>query len=82
MWKTDGRRCNMIADTIVVVMMCIMPSQPQAKENRFEEAFRKADSCFVEKHRIDIEMMKKASEEAVRSAALKTEKQRNRILNK
>ena len=64
----------MIADTIVVVLLCIMPAQEpkQNKENRFKETFEQADREFDKKYRIDIEALKSASREAAIQAFQKT----------
>lgn len=64
----------MIADTIVVVLLCIMPAQQpnQNKENRFKETFEQADREFDKKYRLDIEALKRASREAAAQAFQKT----------
>lgn len=64
----------MIADTIVVVLLCIMPAQEpkQNKENRFKETFEQADREFDKKYRLDIEALKSASREAAAQAFEKT----------
>lgn len=64
----------MIADTIVVVLLCIMPAQEpkQNKENRFKETFEQADREFDKKYRLDIEAIKNASREAAIQAFEKT----------
>lgn len=64
----------MIADTIVVVLLCIMPAQEpkQNKENRFKETFEQADREFDKKYRLDIEAIKSASREAAIQAFEKT----------
>lgn len=64
----------MIADTIVVVLLCIMPVQEskQNKENRFKETFEQADREFDKKYRLDIEALKSASREAAAQAFQKT----------
>lgn len=64
----------MIADTIVVVLLCIMPAQEpkQNKENRFKEIFEQADREFDKKYRLDIEALKSASREAAIQAFEKT----------
>lgn len=68
----------MIADTIVVVLMCIIPTQQpkEVKGNRFTEAFEQADKAFNEKYKVDIEALKKALYEAVKSAEEKTLKEK------
>lgn len=64
----------MIADTIVVVLLCIMPAQEQKqnKGNRFKETFEQADREFDKKYRLDIEALKCASREAAAQAFQKT----------
>lgn len=64
----------MIADTIVVVFLCIMPAQEpkQNKENCFKETFEQADREFEKKYRLDIEALKRASREAAIQAFGKT----------
>lgn len=64
----------MIADTIVVVLLCIMPAQEpkQNKENRFKETFEQADREFEKKYSLDIEALKSASREAAAQAFQKT----------
>lgn len=71
----------MIADTIVVVLLCIMPAQEpkQNKENRFKETFEQADREFYKKYRLDIEALKSASREA---AAQAFEKTKNELFRK
>ena len=71
----------MIADTIVVVLLCIMPAQEpkQNKENRFKETFEQADREFDKKYRLDIEALKSASREA---AAQAFEKTKNKLFRK
>lgn len=73
----------MIADTIVVVLMCIIPTQQpkQVKQNRFKEAFEQADKAFYNKYKVDIEALKKASYEAVKSAEDKTLKEKIKAIN-
>lgn len=72
----------MIADTIVVVLMFIFPTQ-QHKEvegNRFKEVFEQADKAFDNKYKIDIEAFKRASNEAAISADEKTKSERDNIM--
>lgn len=73
----------MIADTIVVVFMCIMPTHKpkEVKENRFTEVFEQADKAFDKKYKVDIEALKKASYEAVKSAEGKTLKDKIKAIN-
>ena len=73
----------MLQDTIIAVIMCILPSHPVERENRFEQLFHEADRDFEYKSRI-WEMFRKAFEEAsdkaVRSAAYKTSQQRKEAM--
>lgn len=70
----------MIADTIVVVLLCIMPAQEpkQNKENRFKETFEQADREFEKKYMLDIEALKSASREAAIQAFEKTKNEQFR----
>lgn len=69
-------------DTIVVVLVCIMPTkQPKESCNRFLPLFEEADSAFNQKYKLDIEMLKQASREAVKSADEKTRVERDRVMN-
>lgn len=70
----------MIADTLVVVVMMVIPSSPQPKENRFEALFQEADKEFERTHKVEFEELKKASERAAKEADLKTAKQREEAL--
>lgn len=56
----------MIADTIIIVLMLVSYDT----SNRFSDSFSKADSTFNTK----IELFKKASKEATKSAERKTYK--------
>lgn len=58
-------------DTIIVILMCIMPIKADTT-NRFTDTFDKADRQFNKEYRLDIEAMKRASEEAAREATRKT----------
>lgn len=68
----------MIADTIIVVMM-VIPSSPQPKENRFAELFKEADAAFEKEYNLK-EKLKEASRQAAISADEKTAKQREEAL--
>ena len=72
----------MVADTIIVIMLCIMPSQKpkEISQNRFTKVFEQADKDFCEKHKLDIEKLKKASEEAAREAYEKTKCELEKIV--
>lgn len=73
----------MAADTIVIVLMCIIPTQQpkEVKKNRFTEAFEQADKAFNKKYEVDVEALKKASYEAVKSAEGKTLKEKFKAVN-
>lgn len=66
---------RMLADTIIVVLLCIIPAQHQDK-NRFKDAFEKADRQFD----IELSELAKASEEPAKSAALKTKREREEAM--
>lgn len=68
----------MVADTIIVVMM-VIPSSPQPKENRFTELFKDADAAFEKEYHLK-ERFKEASRQAVISADEKTSKWREGAL--
>lgn len=72
----------MIIDTIIVVMVCIIPEQQpkEFKQNRFKEVFEQADKDFDRKYGIDIEKLKKASSEAVIEAEEKTKEEKKKAL--
>lgn len=72
----------MIADTILVVLMCIAPvQQPQeASQNRFTEAFEQADKAFDKKYKLDIEALKRAAHEVAISADEKTKAEREEVM--
>ena len=67
----------MIADTIVVVMVCIMPSQQ--KQNRFDALFEEADR---QEYKLNLEELKKASAEAAKEAFEKTKKELDKLSTK
>ena len=72
----------MIADTLIVVLVCIMPAQ-QPKQNtqsRFIETFEQADKEFDKKYKLDIEELKRAAHEAAVQADEKTKAQRERVM--
>lgn len=84
----------MVSDTIIAVMMLVLPSHPvqeenrteiQArKENRFKELFQEADSAFEAKyHTMEYwePLIEKAAKEAAGSADRKTAAEREKILN-
>lgn len=72
----------MISDSIIVVLVCIMPVQlpNEVKENRFTEVFEQADKEFDKKYKLDIEALKRTAHEAAISADEKTKAERDRIM--
>lgn len=46
----------MIADSIIVVLVCIMPVQlpNEVSQNRFKESFEQADKEFDKRYKFDI----------------------------
>lgn len=72
----------MIADSIIVVLVCIMPAQQpkEVKQNRFTEAFEQADKDFNKKYHLDIEALKQAAHEAAISADEKTKAEREEVM--
>lgn len=72
----------MIADTIIVVLVCIMPVQhpKEVRQNRFADAFEQADKDFDRKYKLDIEALKRAAHEAAISADEKTKAERDKIM--
>lgn len=69
-------------DTIIVIMMLLCPvPQKVDKTNRFKAQFEQADSAFNHKHKIDMDALRDASKRAVRTAAIKTRKEREKVLN-
>lgn len=43
----------MVSDTIIAVIMCILPSHPVESENGFEQQFHEADSAFEAKYQLN-----------------------------
>lgn len=72
----------MIADTIIVVLVGIMPAQQprEVKQNRFKEVFEQDDKYFEKKHILDIEELKCASNDAVKSADIKSKAERDKVM--
>lgn len=69
-------------DTIIVIMMLLCPvSQKAQKTNRFTAQFEQADSAFNHKHKIDMDALRDASNQDVRSAHEKTRKEREKVFN-
>lgn len=71
----------MIVDTLVIMVMLLPGQQQKQNENRFTEAFEKADKEFNHKYKIEIKELQKASKEAVKSASTKTAQERKRAMN-
>lgn len=72
----------MVADTILVVLVCIMPAQqPKENSNRFRPLFEQADSSFNSEYKLDIEALKAASKQAVKTADEKTKVERDRVMS-
>lgn len=72
----------MIADSIIVVLVCIMPAQQpkEVRQNSFKETFEQADKEFTKKYKLEIEALKRAGHEAAISADEKTKAERDRIM--
>lgn len=67
----------MIADTLIVIIFCIATEVQEhvkitSEKEDFKEIFIKADKRFDEVHRIDLEALRRASQEAAEEAAEKT----------
>lgn len=76
----------MIADTLVVVLICLSPAQPVQPDtaisisgNRFSEVFKEADRDFERKYHLS-EKIREASKQAVKSADKKTRNERNKVI--
>lgn len=76
----------MIADTLVVVMICLSPAQPVQSDttisisgNRFSEVFKEADRDFERKYHL-YEKLCEVSKQAKKSADQKTRNKRNRVI--
>lgn len=61
------------------MLLCPVP-QTVRKTNRFMAQFEQADSAFIQKHKIDMNALREASEEAAKSAAIRTRKEREKVL--
>lgn len=72
----------MIVDTIIVVLVCIIPGQQpkEFKQNSCKEVFEQADKDFDRKYGIDIEKLKKNSSGAVIEAEEKTKEEKKKAL--
>lgn len=73
----------MVSDTIIAVIMCILPSHPVESENRFEQQFHEADSAFEAKYQLNEKLVKeleKAAKEAALSADRKTAQEREKFM--
>lgn len=74
----------MLQDTIIAVIMCILPSHHVERGNRFEQLFHEADSAFEAKYQLNEKLMKeleRAAKETAISADRKTAKQREEVMN-
>lgn len=72
----------MIADSLIVVFVCIMPVQQpkEVRQNRFKETFEQADKEFTKKYKLEIEALKRAAHEAAISADEKTKAEREEVM--
>ncbi len=72
----------MIADSIIVVLVCVMPVQQpkEVRQNRFKETFEQADKEFTKKYKLEIEALKRAAHEAVIQADLETKVERDEVM--
>lgn len=72
----------MIADSLIVVFVCIMPVQQpkEVRQNRFKETFEQADKEFTKKYKLEIEALKRAAHEAVIQADLETKVERDGVM--
>lgn len=61
-------------------MLLCPVSQKAQKTNRFTTQFEQADSAFCQKYKIDMDALRDASKRAVRTAAIKTWKEREKAL--
>lgn len=73
----------MIADTLIVMIFCISskvqePVEVTSGKEDFKELFNEADKKFDKVHKIDLEALKRASQEAAEEAAEKTKKMRDK----
>lgn len=63
-------------DTLIVLLMLFTTKidsvKPIQENNQFTELFNKADQEFNKKYKLNIDLLKKASQEAVISAEKKT----------
>lgn len=76
----------MIADTLIVMIFCIAtkvqePVKVTSEKADFKELFNEADKKFDEVYKIDLEALKHASQEAVKSADIKTKSQKEKVLS-
>lgn len=72
----------MVADSIIVVLVCVMPVQQpkEVRQNRFKETFEQADKEFKKKYKLEIEALKRAAHEAVIQADLETKVERDEVM--
>lgn len=67
----------MIADTLIVMIFCIAtkvqkPVEVTSEKADFVQLFKEADKKFDKVHKIDLEALRRASQEAAEEAAEKT----------
>lgn len=72
----------MVADTIIVVLVCIMPAQqPQESNKRSTPLFEQFDLTFNKKHKFNISSLRSASKHAKILAEENTKVEHDRVLN-
>lgn len=76
----------MITDTLIVMIFCIATEVQEhvkvtSEKADFVQLFKEADKEFDKIHKIDLEALKHASQEAVKSADIKTKSQREKVLS-
>lgn len=74
----------MITDTLIVIIFCIAtkvqePVKVTSEKADFVQLFKEADKEFDKIHKIDLEALKHASQEAAEEAAEKTKKMRDKV---
>lgn len=74
----------MITDTLIVIIFCIAtkvqePVKVTSGKADFVQLFKEADKEFDKIHKIDLEALKHASQEAAEEAAEKTKKMRDKV---
>lgn len=74
----------MITDTLIVIIFCIAtkvqePVKVTSGKADFVQLFKEADKEFDKIHKIDLEALKHASQEAAEEADEKTKKMRDKV---